>query len=85
MRDLERRFKAFMASLPDAENIGAIELPEQFRDAKRADYFLGDRRVVVELKNLVADPSEKIESVLETRRKDEDFPQFFGTAELAGC
>ncbi|MEQ1596177.1 MAG: hypothetical protein ABL985_13895 [Casimicrobium sp.] len=82
MNELECRFKAFMASLPDAEEIDSIKLPERFRGARRADYFLGERKIVVELKSLEVDPSEKIESVLEARRKDEDFPQFFGESEL---
>ena len=72
-----------MASLPDAESIDSLPMPVGFQGSQRADYFLDDRCVIVELKSLESDPTHKIEKVLEPRRASEDFPQFFGEADLA--
>jgi hypothetical protein len=72
-----------MASLSDAERIDDIEMPHDYQSARRADYFLSQRNVVIELKSLETDPSEKIETVLQTRREQPDFPVFFGSADLS--
>ncbi len=72
-----------MASLADAERIDDIEMPHGYESSRRADYFLSQRNVVIELKSLETDPSEKIETVLQTRREQPDFPVFFGNADLS--
>lgn len=82
MHELESKFKALMASLNDVEDIDKLELPARFNDARRADYFVSDRRVILELKSLYADPSGKIDETLAERRNDPDFPQFYGQADL---
>jgi len=71
-----------MASLADVERVDDIEMPHGYESSRRADYFLDQRNVVIELKSLETDPSEKIETVLQTRREQPDFPVFFGNAEL---
>lgn len=72
-----------MASLADAERIDDTEMPHGYQSARRADYFLSQRNIVIELKSLETDPSEKIETVLQTRREQPDFPAFFGNADLS--
>jgi hypothetical protein len=83
LNTLEASFHEFMASLRDAESIDSLPTPVGFERSQRADYLLDERRVIVELKSLESDPIYKIEKILEPRRDSEDFPQFFGEAELA--
>lgn len=82
MNSLEASFHQFMATLSDAECIDKLIMPAGSERAKRADYFLNQRRVIVELKSLETDPSGKVEIALEKRREDDDFPQFYGQADL---
>lgn len=49
--DLESRLKAFLEGLPFSENIDELISEDQAR-LKHADYFLDDRRIVLELKAL---------------------------------
>jgi hypothetical protein len=83
MNELESKFHAFMRSLDDAECIDNIDLPAMHRDERRADYFLDARSTIIELKSLERDPHEKIDKVLDPIRDRDDFPQFFGEAELS--
>lgn len=76
---LVQRFKAFLASREGAENIDVLPLPEGATDSKKADYFLGDRRVTIELKSLEADPEYKAGEVVEKHRDEEGFPIVYGT------
>lgn len=57
-------------------------MPVGSEKSRRADYFLDRRRVIVELKSLETDPSDKIDVALEKRREDDDFPLFYGEADL---
>src|SRR5262249_46386303 len=51
-KNLEGRFKAFLDSLEDAENIDQLVLTKAQSEAQRADYFLNNRAIICELKAL---------------------------------
>ena len=59
--NLERRFKNFIMTLRGAEDLDSNTFAFASGTSK-ADYLLYDRTVVVELKNMTADPRSKIDS-----------------------
>ncbi len=79
---LENRFTTFLASLPNAESIDDLVLPADPQHRRKADFLLANRQVVAELKTLTEDPSHKVESAVEEHREREDFPLFFGEADV---
>lgn len=79
---LNDRFKAFLAQLPSAESIDEIRLPPGFSEEKRADFFVEDRKVVVELKSLESDPEQKIHEEIAKHRHRDEFPLFYGEMEV---
>ncbi|MDO9437623.1 hypothetical protein [Hydrogenophaga sp.] len=76
---LEDRFTRFIEGLPNAENIDRLALPKDSSNTRKADFLLGNREVIVEMKHLTADPSHKVDATVEKHRDREDFPVFFGT------
>jgi hypothetical protein len=55
-KSLEERIKHFLASLPNAEAIDSLVLPEDPKKHRKADFLLAKREVVLELKTLSTDP-----------------------------
>ena len=81
-RGLEARFAQFVESLPNAEVIDRLELPSDPTHRRKADYLLGGRSVIVELKTLSDDVSHKIEAIADRHRDRDDWPLFFGTVDV---
>jgi hypothetical protein len=67
------RFRAFLDSQFGTECIDAIELTPEQAAAEHADYFLQDRRIVVEIKSLKTDTAPKMESILAPHRGRPEF------------
>lgn len=79
---LEKRFTAFLASLPGSEAIDSLMLPRDPKHRRKGDFLLANREVVLELKTLTVNTSHKIEPMVEKHRDREEFPLFYGTADL---
>lgn len=79
---LEKRFSSFLESLPAFEAIDSLDLPHDPEHRRKADFLLASREVVVELKTLTVDTSHKIETSVDKHRDREEFPLFYGTADL---
>lgn len=83
MRPLNDRFKDFLAQLPFAETIDALELPPEFNDSKRADFLIDNRKAIIELKSLESDPEHKVHTELKSHQDRDEYPLFYGELELA--
>jgi hypothetical protein len=79
---LELRFTRFLEGLPDAEAIDRLVLPDDPQRRRKADYLLEGRKVIVELKTLTDDPSPKVEVTADKHRHRDDWPMFYGTADV---
>lgn len=79
---LEDRFTRFIEGLPNAENIDRLELPKDPSNTRKADFLLGNREVIVEMKFLTADPSHKVNATVDKHRDREDFPVIFGSVDV---
>ena len=80
---LEKRFKQFISQLQFAEAIDGLKLSKNNFETKKADYFLDDRRTIVELKSFQIDPEYKVHKEIEKHRKRSDFPEFYGEMEVS--
>ncbi len=80
-KSLERRFTDFIESLSDAETIDKLQLPLDPDRRRKADFLLGNRKVIVELKTLTDDVPHKVEATADKHREREDFPLFYGKAD----
>lgn len=81
-KTLNDRFKAFIAQLPSAEAIDDLELPSEFDESKRADFLIGNRKAIIELKSLESDPEHKIHTELENHKDRTEYPLFYGEMEV---
>lgn len=79
---LEERFARFIEALPNAEAIDRLQLPPDPSRRRKADFLLGNREVIVELKTLSDDTSHKVDAVADKHRHREDFPLFYGEADV---
>jgi hypothetical protein len=79
---LEDRVKQFLATYPGAELIDDLVSPSEHIAKRRADYFLENRRIILELKTLSVDTSPKAEKEIDKHRDREDFPIMYGVVEL---
>jgi hypothetical protein len=79
---LELRFTRFLEGLPGAEAIDRMALPDDPQRRRKADYLLEGRKVIVELKTLTDDPSPKVEATADKHRHRDDWPMFYGTADV---
>jgi hypothetical protein len=79
---LEERFARFIESLPNTETIDKLQLPSDPSRRRKADFLLGNREVIVELKTLTDDTSHKVDAVADKNREREDFPVFYGKADV---
>jgi hypothetical protein len=80
-KSLEKRFCDFLNSIPGCERIDELSLPVT-KGQRKADYLLGHREVIVELKSLTRDTSHKIEPLVDRHRDRIEFPLFYGEADL---
>ncbi|RJR44065.1 MAG: hypothetical protein C4576_13500 [Desulfobacteraceae bacterium] len=80
---LNERFKVFVSQLPFAEVIDDLDLPPGFDGSKRADFLVENRKAIIELKSLEADPEPKINNELESHQSREEYPLFYGEMELS--
>lgn len=80
-KTLEERFTHFIESLPNSETIDKLQLPFDPERRRKADFLLGNREVIVELKTLMDDVSPKVDAVMDKHRAREDFPRFYGKAD----
>lgn len=79
---LEERFTRFLASLPGAESIDSMVLPEHPERRRKADFLLAKREVVLELKTLAVDTSHKVEAAMDKLRERDEYPLIYGTADV---
>lgn len=79
---IEERFTRFLASLPGAEAIDGMVLPKDPESRRKADFLLAKREVVLELKTLTVDTSRKVEAAVDKHRERDEFPLFYGTADV---
>lgn len=59
-----------------------MTLPQHSAKPRKADYLLGSGQVIMELKTLTTDTSHKVESAVEKHRERDDFPLFYGKANV---
>ena len=78
---LQVRFEQFLVDVLGAESIDAPHVPTK-EDPKRADYYLDDRKIVVEIKSLQADQTHKGTAVLDEYLEDTGIC-VFGTLPLS--
>jgi hypothetical protein len=69
---LLKRFESFLAAQPGAESIDALAATINAGDVKRADFFLDKRSIILEIKALANDPSEKPQVFVEKLCKERD-------------
>ena len=79
---LEDRFQAFLDQLDGAESIDDSLSDTELSHGKRADFLLDQRRIVLEVKSLEADPEYKINERIAAHRDRPEFPIFFWKADL---
>ena len=79
---LEDRFQAFLDQLDGAESIDDSLSDRELSHGKRADFLLDQRRIVLEVKSLEADPEYKIKERLAPHQERQEFPVFFWKADL---
>ena len=79
---LEDRFQAFLDQLDDAESIDDSLSDTELSHGMRADFLLDQRRIVLEVKSLEADPEYKIKKRLAPHQERQEFPIFFWKADL---
>lgn len=77
-KSLDQRFKEFLSTLSEVENIDNLNMTQQQKDSSKADYFAENRELVIELKSLETDTEHKIEKILEPHRSRPEFPDFYG-------
>lgn len=81
-RDLTEEFCFFLGNLPTSESIDDLVMPVGHENSRKADYFLNNRSVILEVKSLKTDPSHKVEETLDDHREREDFPIVFGEVDI---
>lgn len=77
-KSLDQRFKEFLSTLTEVENIDNLNMTQQQKDSSKADYFAENHQLVIELKSLETDTEHKIEKILEPHRSRPEFPDFYG-------
>lgn len=71
------RFIEFLGHLPGAESLDDPAVLPQRAITKRADYLLFQRSMIVEIKQLEADPEFKVEAIIDRYRSHPSYPLFF--------
>lgn len=80
-KSLDQRFKDFLETLKEVENIDNLTLNKEQQESKKADYFTKNRQLIIELKSLETDTEHKIEKIIAPHRERPEFPHFFGGVE----
>ncbi|RUR97689.1 hypothetical protein [Pectobacterium polaris] len=75
---IDSRFERFMLSLNSVEAIDSIELNQELRKKKKADYMGMGRKIIFEQKCITQEQSQKIENELEKYVNDDNYPFFYG-------
>ncbi|MFZ3089415.1 MAG: hypothetical protein WA240_02225 [Nitrospirota bacterium] len=79
---LKNRFRLFLASTQGVEVIDDLISFGTYKNKQRADYLFADRRIVIELKTFMTDPSPKVEKELNKHESRDDYPVSYGKVEL---
>lgn len=77
--DLEARMVAFLERERSTESLDGAAFDQINGSGAKADYLLGSRGIVAELKTLNASPLDRTEQRLKTRLAQPDAPIVFGT------
>jgi len=78
--DLESRLKKFLNMEQSTESLDGPEFSFINGSKRKADFLLGTRRFVTELKTICGNPTERLESHLKARFAQPDAPIVFGSA-----
>ena len=79
---LEQRFYNYLSTLPNAENVDELDIPKGKEDNKKADYFVFNRNLIIEVKTLKTDSKHKIDNEVDKHRDRDEFPVIYGEVEL---
>lgn len=75
---LEKRFISFLAGVEGSEDLDRVLASNH----RRADFLLNNRKIIVEIKSLEADPEGKVRERLKEYESRPDFPSFFWKVQL---
>jgi hypothetical protein len=81
-KNLEQRFLHYLSSLPNAENIDELDILKEKQENKKADYFVFNRNLIIELKTLKTDSKHKVDSEVDKHRDRDEFPVIYGNVDL---
>ncbi len=76
-KTLEDRFYDFLSQLSGSENIDTMITEDILSHKKRADFLLGNRKIVLEIKTLKSDPEGKIQKQIKELEKRDDYPMMY--------
>ena len=76
---LEQRFIRFLGGLEGAENLDIL----LSQDTERADFLLGHRQIILEIKSLETDPEYKVHDRLREHENRPEYPLFYWPAEVS--
>jgi hypothetical protein len=79
---LEQFFTYLADDVMKGEKIDNLPQTRAQSGAQKADYFFRDRRIVCEVKSLIADTVEKVVPYIQELAKRRDFPRFAGEIAL---
>jgi len=80
---LEPRMMAFLEADPSTESLDGEAFAQVNGSETKADYLLGSRGLVAELKTINGDPQDRMEQRLKLRFAQPDAPIVFGTVGLS--
>jgi hypothetical protein len=75
---IEERFTEFVRSLQSAELVDELQLNQEQRCAKKADFFFLDRQLIGEMKCITKDMKPKAQAVLDRQEDRPEYPMFYG-------
>lgn len=76
---LEARMKTFLEAIASTESLDGVAFAQIIGSRTKADYLLGNRTLIAELKTINSDPRNRMERALEKRFTQADAPLVFGT------
>lgn len=79
---LEDRVNAFLLQEPTNESLDDEQFDQANGSEKKADWLLGRRRIVAEMKTLNGDPLERVERRMQSRFQQPGAPIVFGTMSM---
>jgi hypothetical protein len=80
---LEDRIKRFIEAEPNNESLDGASFDQVNGSATKADYLIGQRRLIAELKTINGDPKDRVEQRLRERFRQPDAPYVIGRYGLA--